>query len=177
MDTLSLLIALLPIVFILHDFEEIIMYRPWLTKHREEVGKRFPRVGKILSRYHSGLSTSAFAIAVLHEFLVITIITYLSLWFDVYYWWFATFMVFSLHLFVHIGQWIIYGKYVPFIITSLLALPYSISTFYVFTRSTDMSIGQLWIWTIAGVLLGLVSFPSAFFFASRFEIWKKRYFS
>jgi hypothetical protein len=37
---IKLLIALLPFVFMLHDFEEIIMFKPWLEKNRSEVGRR-----------------------------------------------------------------------------------------------------------------------------------------
>jgi hypothetical protein len=173
MDT-KLLIALLPLVFMLHDFEEIIMFKPWLEKNRDEVKRRFPRLDKTLSKNHDQLSTSAFAVAVLNEFFIIALITVLSLYFDSYHWWWGAFMAFSLHLLVHIGQWIIYGKYVPVIVTSILALPYCVYTLGVFLRVTDMSAGQLWFWAGMGVLLTIASFVPAFFFAARFERWKNQ---
>ena len=92
---IKLLIALLPFVFMLHDFEEIIMFKPWLQKNRDEVKRRFPRIDKILQHNHDQLSTSAYAVAVLHEFLIIALITYGSLFFDLYHWWFAAFAAFS----------------------------------------------------------------------------------
>ena len=171
---IKLLIALLPIVFMLHDFEEIIMFKPWLKKNREEIKRRFPRIDKTLSKNHDRLSTSALAVAVLNEFFIITIITYLSLYFDTYHWWFGAFMAFSLHLIVHIVQWVIYGKYVPVVVTSILALPYCVYTFVEFLKVTDLTTGQLSLWTGIGIVLTVASFVPAFFFASRFENWKNQ---
>ena len=171
---IKLLIALLPFVFVIHDFEEIIMFVPWLKKNREEVKRRFPRIDNILRKNHDALSTSAFAVAVLHEFLIIAIITYLSLYFDSYHWWFGAFAVFSLHLLVHIGQWIIYGKYVPFIIMSILALPYSAYTLIEFLKVTNLTTGQLLFWTMMSIVITIASFFPAFFLATRFENWKNQ---
>jgi ABC-type proline/glycine betaine transport system permease subunit len=171
---IKLLIALLPFVFMLHDFEEIIMFVPWLEKNRDEVKRRFPQIDKVLSSHHDHLSTSAFAVAVLHEFLIIALITYISLYFNSYSWWFGAFAAFSLHLFVHIGQWIIFRKYVPFIVTSILALPYCILVFIEFLKVTDMTTGQLSLWSGIGIILTLASFVPAFFLAGQFEKWKNR---
>ena len=171
---IKLLIALLPAVFMLHDFEEIIMFEPWLKKNREEIRRRFPSLDKILSRNHDRLSTPAFAVAVLHEFLIIAVITYLSLYFDSYTWWFGAFAAFSLHLFVHIGQWIIFRKYVPVIVTSILALPYCGYALIEFLKVTDLSAAQMAFWAGLGVALTVVSFFPAFYLAGRFEDWKNK---
>jgi hypothetical protein len=170
----NLLIALLPLIFMLHDFEEIIMFKPWLEKNRDEIKRRFPRIDKTLSKHHDRLSTSAFAVAVLNEFLIIAVITYVSLYFNFYYLWFGAFIAFSVHLIVHIVQWVIYGKYVPVIVTSILALPYCVYTLVQFLKVTDMAAGQLLFWTVTGIILAIVSFVPAFFFASRFENWKNK---
>ena len=168
---IKILIALLPVVFILHDFEEIIMFKPWLDKNREEIKTRFPRLDQILSRNHYQFSTSAFAVAVLHEFIIIAVITTLSMHFDSYHWWFGAFAAFSLHFFVHIAQWLVFGRYVPFIITTILVLPYCSYTFLQFLKFTEMTAGQLTLWSGIGVLLTAVSFYPAFFLASKFEQW------
>jgi hypothetical protein len=171
---IKLLIAMLPFIFMLHDFEEIIMFKPWLEKNRSEVGSRFPRIDSILKKNHDQLSTSAFSVAVLHEFLLISIITYLSLYFGAYQWWFGAFAVFSLHLLFHIGQGVVYGKYVPCITTSILALPYCIYTFIAFLKETDMTAVQLTLWAILGLIIAAASFVPAFYLAARFESWKDR---
>ncbi len=150
------------------------MFEPWLRKNRSELKRRFPKFEKFLNKQHYfDYTTSAFAIAVLHEFILISFITIMSLWYDQYHWWFGAFMAYFLHLFVHIGQWIIYKKYVPVIITSILTLPYCFYTFKLFLTTTAMDFLQMLMWTIIGIIITVVSFPSAFFFASKFDRWVK----
>lgn len=165
-----------PAVFIIHDFEEIIMFRPWLDKNSNELKIRFPKFHSFLLTKHYKYSTSAFAVGVLFIFLVVATVTFLSLYFDSFQWWFGAFMAFFIHLFVHIAQWIIYRKYVPVIITSILVLPYCIYTFFSFWASSLLSGNEMWIWTFVGIILTILCFPIAFFFASRFEKWKNNRF-
>lgn len=169
---IKVLIALLPIVFMIHDFEEIIMFKPWLHKNRAEIQRRFPAIDRVLASSHDHLSTSALAVAVLHEFLIIAIITFGSLFSNAYHWWFGAFAAFGLHLFMHIAQWFIFGKYVPFIITSVLALPYCVIALDQFLQVTPMSLMQMALWAGIGIAITVASFPSAFFFARKFESWK-----
>jgi hypothetical protein len=174
MTEIKILIALLPIVFMFHDFEEIVMFNPWLQRNRNELNERFPKLAKFIEKEHYfDYTASTFAIAVFHEFLLIAIITFLSLWYDTYYWWFGAFMAYYLHLFVHIGQWVIFRKYVPVIITSVISLPYCFYTFHLFTSTTTMSYSQMLLWTLIGVTITILSFPSAFYFASKFDKWVK----
>ncbi|PID57953.1 MAG: HXXEE domain-containing protein [Ignavibacteriae bacterium] len=178
MEKLKILIALLPIIFMIHDFEEIIMFKPWLDKNRSELKRRFPKFEDFLTKgNYFTLSTSAFAIAVLHEFILISLVTILSLWYNSYNWWFAAFSVYTIHLFVHIVQWIIYRKYVPVIITSILTLPYCIYTFIVFISTVEISQTQILFWTLVGIIVTILSFPSAFYFAFKFDNWKNKFYS
>lgn len=172
---IKLLIALLPVVFMIHDFEEIILFEPWLRKNREEIRSRFPAIDRALTKSHYHLSTSAFAVAVMHEFLIIALITFGSLFSNTYHWWFGAFAAFALHLLVHIAQWVIFGKYVPVIITSILALPYCAITLAQFFQFSNMSPAQMALWAGIGIIITLASFPSAFYFAGKFEAWKNAY--
>ncbi len=165
---MKLLIAILPIVFMIHDFEEIIMFKPWLTKNREELKRRFPKMERFMAKNSLfDLSTSAFAVAVMQEFLLISAATFVSLYFDDYSVWFAAFMAYFVHLFMHIGQWVLFRKYVPVIITSILTMPYCIYTFLRFLRFTEMTDIQLLLWSFAGVVAAVLSFFPAFFLATK----------
>jgi len=169
---IKLLITLLPVVFIFHDFEEIVMFEPWLKKNRGEIRRRFPRLDETLAKNHDRLSTPGFAVAVMHEFLIVALITVLSLYFDDYRWWFGAFAAFAIHLIVHMGQWLVYKKYVPVIITSILALPYCVYTFAQFLAFTELTAGQMAFWAGVGLAVTALSFISAFSLALRFEQWK-----
>ena len=42
MSNLDLTMLVLPLVFMVHEYEEIIMFEPWLRSNREELRRRFP---------------------------------------------------------------------------------------------------------------------------------------
>jgi hypothetical protein len=173
---LKLLIALLPAVFMLHDFEEIIFIQPWLNKNKNELALRFPFVGRRIIKIHGKLSTSALSVAVAQMFFLVSIVTYTSLYFGIYQWWWGCFMVFSIHLFGHIFQWLVYGKYVPAVVTSILAMPYCIYTYLQFIERTKMDLFNLVLWTIVGFAIVVPYLLSALYLAQRFEGWKTKYF-
>jgi len=69
MDHIVLLICLFPIVFMLHDFEEIIMQQRWMERNADELSRRFPVLRKQIMQLRE-LSTTGFAIAVAEEFII-----------------------------------------------------------------------------------------------------------
>lgn len=44
MTKINLIIMLFPVVFMIHEYEEIIMFRHWIDRNRKEMRKRFPKV-------------------------------------------------------------------------------------------------------------------------------------
>jgi len=44
MTKINLIMLLLPFVFMIHEYEEIIMFRHWIDRNREELRKRFPKI-------------------------------------------------------------------------------------------------------------------------------------
>lgn len=167
-------VALFPIIFMIHDFEELIMLQPWLSKNRKELKERFPKIEQFFeSRKIFELSTSSFAVAMFHEFLLFSIITFLSLYFENYKWWFSLLIGYSLHLVLHLIQWILFKKYIPMLITSVLTMPYCICAICVFLNTIELSLQELVVWIVVGIFLTAISVFSAFFWALKFEKWKK----
>ena len=152
-----LLAALLPVVFMVHDFEEIIAFKPWIEKNRAYLAKRFPLIAKKMLPRFEKLSTSAYTVAVAEEFIILSAITFFSIYFEHYYWWFAAFMGFSIHLIVHIVQFIVIRRYVPVIVTSILALPYCIYTFCELINKNLFTATEMTVWTLTGVVLVAVN--------------------
>ena len=68
---------LFPIIFMLHEMEEIIGFRIWLDKNRDIVSKY-----NKLSILYQNFSNEGFSIAVLEEYLVCIIITCISIFFQ-----------------------------------------------------------------------------------------------
>ena len=157
MNNYSVIIWLLPIVFMIHDFEEIIFFKSWINKNRDYLAQKFPKISKRFLPRISNLSTSAFALAVAEEFVLLSLITLGSVLFDNYVLWLAAFMGFFAHLLVHLVQWIILKRYIPAIWTTFFALIYCIYTLCeIFVKDDIFQISEIVLWTIIGlVLLGV----------------------
>jgi len=143
----EILVAALPVVFMIHDFEEIIFFKPFLRSKGEYLRNRFPILAEKFLSHYDGISTSAYALAVAEEFLIISAGTFYSIITRNFYPWFCLYVVFSIHLIIHIVQWIAIRIYVPTIITSFLSLPYCV---YVL-----MSMSPHFQPTILGIILSI----------------------
>ena len=153
MDNYSTIIWLLPIVFMIHDFEEIIFFKQWINKNKDYLTEKFPKISKrFLPRFNS-LSTSAFAVAVAEEFVLLSLITLGSVLIGNYVIWLAAFMGFFVHLLMHLGQWIILKRYIPAIGTTFFALIYCTYTLYVIIANNIFRISEIVLWTIIGLVL------------------------
>ena len=74
MNELELIISLFPLVFMIHEFEEIICLKRWVSKNGLWLTSKYPKLTKQVT--HLGqLSVSAFTVAVLEEFVLVSIIT------------------------------------------------------------------------------------------------------
>ena len=153
MNDYSTIVWLLPIVFMIHDFEEIIFLKPWIRKNGGYLAERFPRISKRLLPRLDGLSTSAFALAVAEEFVLLSLITLGSVLFDNYLLWLAAFMGFFVHLLMHVGQWIVVRRYIPAIWTTFLALIYCVYTLHVIIAKNIFRPSEIALWTIVGLVL------------------------
>ena len=174
MTRINLIMMLLPFVFMVHEYEEIIMFRRWIDRNREELRKLFPKIESFFTRRGVfDYSTSIFAIGTAHEFILISVVSFCSVWTGEYQWWFAALAGYSVHLLIHIVQWIVYRKYVPVIITSLLTLPYCIYAFAEFSKITVLSSFQMILWAVIGIVLTVLSLFSAFFCMGKFQRWEK----
>ena len=50
MADLELIMLLLPVVFMVHEYEEIIMFRHWLDRNKDKLKREFPKFDRFLVR-------------------------------------------------------------------------------------------------------------------------------
>ena len=145
-----LMILSFPLAFLIHDLEEILVQHKWMSAHKEDLLRRFPRIQPMILHL-SSLTTKAFTIAVIEELVLLILATAYYLADGPYALeiWAALFVAFSVHLVVHIGQGIIIRGYVPGLITSILLLPYS--CYGISCICQVMDFGKL-------ILLGVIGF-------------------
>lgn len=169
MNELQIIVWLLPVVFMIHDFEEIIFFKPWITKNSPYLKKRFPFLAKRLLPRIEALSVPAFAVAVFEEFVLLSIITFTAFYFDYYNIWLAVFMAFFIHLIIHIIQWIVLKRYIPAIITTILALPYCIYGFMIVLESHLFTASEIILLSVAGVFFMVLNLLFAHTLAAKFD--------
>jgi hypothetical protein len=134
---LQTLIWLFPIVFIFHDFEEIIYAERWFTANTANLRRRLPKrwADRVLEQF--SMSTAQFAVAVLVVFLFVSSSTYMANQYlqggplgNLQFFVVCTLVLF-LHIFTHLGQAIYFRSITPGSITSLiLLLPYSLALYH-----------------------------------------------
>lgn len=156
------LIWLFPILFIIHDFEEIILVEKWLHNNRKKIYKRLPPkiADRIVKQF--SMTTAQFAAAVIVIFLFVSAATVSAIQY-LYngtswnlYFFIAVTLVFFIHAFTHIGQTIIFRSIVPGTITSvIIIIPYSILLY----RSLLIEEIVTWKMILISLPFGVLFFP------------------
>ena len=169
MSALSVLTLVLPfpLLFVIHEAEEVLVQHGWMKAHRADLERRFPWARDILAHL-SRLGRRAFAIAALEELLVLSLATCYVLVggtcsMQV---WSALFMAFSLHLLVHVAQAVAVGGYVPGLATSLLLLPFA--AYGLWSIWLAMGCLEFMAWGLAGVAFMVANLRLAHWLGSRF---------
>lgn len=106
------MIWLFPILFMIHDFEEIIMIEAWKKKN-----DKFIREKKI--PYSFNVTTASFSTAVLFIFILFSAVTLFSYVYESYFLWLIMFLAFIFHLFFHAASCLVMIRYTPGVITSI----------------------------------------------------------
>lgn len=171
------LMWLLPCVFMLHDFEEIIMFQPWLNKHWPDLAKRFP--GKVLKTMEKqkNMSAPAFTFAVAEEFIILLIFTLIATEFELYNLWTGVMLGFFIHLIIHIGQFIIYRGYVPVIATSIPAAVYCLIALNDMNYVHPLEWGMVTIFTVSFLVIIVLNMMFALKLAHCFDKWLTTHYS
>lgn len=152
----ELLVVALPVIFMLHDLEEIIFFRRWLVKNSTIVIAKFPRFEKLISKANA-ISTPAFTIAVAEEFILLSAISFAAAYTNWYYIWIAAFMAFSLHLFIHIAQCLVLRRYTPGVVTSFLLLPLCVYIFNSLVAEGICSAAAIAVLSVTGIVIMIVN--------------------
>lgn len=152
------LLWMFPIIFMLHDFEEIITIEHWIVRHGERVQSSLPPFARKLYQASFQMNTLNFAKDVLAVFIVLVTVTVLAVFYSFYLPFIAALHLFFLHVFTHAFQSVYFKMYTPGVLTSIaLVLPYSIYAYYRLLTDNIIEPRDLpW-----GLLLLLIALPPA----------------
>lgn len=179
MNTMNAVVWILPIIFMLHDFEEIIMIGSWKTRYKAQLDrlKEGSRRDLMSTKvpYKDFRSAASFSVAVLIIFFGLSFISLLSCLFCSYFIWFGVCSAFVIHCMIHFKMCIQLKSYVPGISTAAISLPIGILllwyaavtlNFTFFTVVSSVFIGLL---TVVAALVGLHACMTTF------ELWLTAY--
>lgn len=173
MNNIHTIIWLFPILFIFHDFEEIIFMQVWISKNRDYLCDRFPTLSKKLLPHFDNITSSSFAFGVAEEFILISIITVVSYMMNWYSLWIGLFIAFTLHLLIHCFQVLIVRKYVPAIVTSVICLPICI---YIIKQIIQVSkLNIVILYSILGFIIMVINLGVIHKAMDIFSKWLARY--
>jgi hypothetical protein len=123
MNNMNFIVWMLPIIFMLHDFEEIIMAEVWGKRYRKAINSAWPKMQPFGLKYVDKCHTSSLSIQVEVLFLFFSLLSFFSVLFQNYFLWYGAFLGVALHLiFIHMLICIRFKHYVPGVITSIIFL-------------------------------------------------------
>ena len=163
-------IWLFPLLFIFHDMEEIIGFGIWLKKNKSMLDKKQPFISKVYENY----STEGMAFAVFEEFILCIIFCILTVITEnqyVYLLWLGSFIAYTLHLVIHIGQSIIIRKYIHSLITSIICLPISICCISKSIYIVDCEMSTTILYSIIGIIIVALNLKFAQSLIGKFTKW------
>lgn len=167
------LMWLLPIVFMVHDFEEIIMLQPWLGHNASSLEKRFPQLASRLLPHFRRISTASFALAVAEGFILLSIATYITVEWNLYSVWAGILVAFFVHLISHMLQFVAYGRYTPAIITSILTAVYCLGALYYLSMAGKLVWSEVGVWSVVALAVIVFNVIVMHGLAERFEDYTK----
>lgn len=128
---LSFLIWSFLIVFMVHNFEEIIMIEKWFHTTYPDIKEKLPAFARNELEKRKQITTVQFTMAVFVLFLIVSLFIILTI-LQGYFFLFVGFnLFFSLNIVTHITQAIVLRCYVPGLWTTIFViLPYNLYFYY-----------------------------------------------
>lgn len=165
---------LLPIVFMLHDLEELIFIKWWLSRNKTTLLTRYPRLAPFVISHLDSLSTQALALVVAEEFLLLSLFTLLAVEYQLYGAFAGFVAVYLLHLALHSFKAILMRQYVPATITAVLTAPYGVYALAQLGERGLIHGSEVLFWGVWAGTFALANLALAHFLARKFERWLRR---
>lgn len=160
---------LFPVLFIFHDMEEIIGLGIWYKNNKDMLDKKFHKVSKIYENY----STEGMALAVFEEFILCIIICIIAIFKGTYALWLGVFIAYTIHLIIHIGQSIVIRKYIPALMTSVIAIPISICIIRECILLLGYEVSTVVLVSVIGIVVVALNLKFAHILMHKFTKWMR----
>lgn len=179
MNNIVFWVWLLPVLFMLHDFEEIVMAEAWGDRYKTKINKVWPKRQPFGLKYvNKSYQTASFSIGVEVIFLFYTLISFFSVLFNNYFLWYAIMIGLLLHfILLHIVMSIRFKGYVPGVITSVIFLFPNGWLLYYAQETLHYSLPTIVLACATVVALAAILFPILHKSMGPWSNWIKKYSS
>ena len=167
--SIEVLSLALPIIFMLHDFEEIIMVNVWQIKYSKllEEAEYKP--------FCHWLSTASGTVAVLVQFILFLAVSTISIIVNNYLVWYALFFIVTAHFLLHYFISIRFHNYTPGLTTAIIFMPMCLFILYISAKMVIYKVVTL----VIACMIALVLFYPFFKWITKkisvFEKWLTAY--
>lgn len=166
----EILIWLFPIIFMIHEFEEIIFMRWWLGKYKEPILSKYPNLGKRVLGQFELISTEAFSLIVAEEFIIVSIVVVISAFTNNFELYIGLILAYSIHLLAHLIQTIVIRKYTPGTITTFLTGLFCLFVFIRLVNSELLSFNRTLIYSIILTLVVFINLKFMYYLVKKIKI-------
>ncbi len=136
-------------VFLIHEFEEIILIHPWLLRHQNDAGAQRQEFWRL-----QNIGTPVIAALIFEEYLLLMVIVAAVLILNQPAIFTGFIIVYTLHLLTHIVEAMRLRMHTPPLITSVLTLPWCCYAIYALWGWSNPR--QIALWTVGFmVIIGL----------------------
>lgn len=160
-----------PIIFMIHEFEEIIFTRWWVNKNRESLPRKYPKLGRIIIEQLGGSSTEASSLIIAEEFLVLSMIVVISALTMNYNLFVGLVTAYSVHLVSHIGQSIFIRQYTPAVVTAILTGIYGVYVIYFFIERRLLELKKTVVFSVLLTLFVFLNLIIMHKLTKKIKIW------
>ena len=123
MNTMGFYLWLLPVLLMIHEFEEIFMIEVWYEGHKEKINQIWPKKKPFGLDRPGPFLTATISIGICAEYIGIILVCVLCAIFDNYYAWFGISAGFVLNsIFLHGRDFLRFKGYTPGFITSIVLI-------------------------------------------------------
>lgn len=150
---ISTLIWLFPVSFMFHDFEEIVLWEPWMKRNGEDLRRRVPKAFANGLMSIAGKSAAELSVAVCLIFAVTASAALLASY-GQYQLFLLTSGMYFVHGFGHLAQVGVLRRYVPGALTSaLIVIPYGLVLYRRLIAGGIVDLPTILLYWLAGAVL------------------------
>lgn len=120
----ALLVWSLPLLFVIHDAEEVLFLPSWLRRNRGLLVRRVPSAMRRVVLALPDLPRRVFAAMAGEELALLLLVAALASGADLIHPWLALYLAFGVHLLLHVGQCLVVRCWLPVVASSLFCLPF-----------------------------------------------------